>query len=580
MLPAIIPIPIYKGLITTLDADLAPSPYFSETEIRKWTLSHFLTSYNDESIFIEGLSTISRNKKNDVGIRAFTSALRAYYDGPTGSLRRTLCRKVASNAIKRASVLQSHISAALSHEEALVEQEEVVTHQHPQPSGLPHVSDEGRQPTRESGEVPKENDTHERPYADTKPGKHARTVEDEDEADQHERAKNITDHSPFLLKDDDSEPLEEEDPVRIAQTLSHVPMNIVFEIEDYEFAAKLDSVEFGEQFTAYHNHCQSLNYDADNLADFMALSGVLYLEDRPTSLQKRYFGTKYEQLQNLVDTRVEYPTAEEVMDAVQVCRDAKDAYKKASLSRRGVKVGRLAMEETIEKAPKSALRSLLLYGAKLHQHCIPFSETDQTSRFILSTLSHVMDRPDETRIAHTASIPLTGSLLPRVYFKLEQSLHYPDVVVKYHETVDISVGEASLSASFQKDRGDLARMLMWSKRAADEIATGFEGVEDMNILFVQIIGQTCNVYLLCRVGTVSVASKVGTMKILFTLSDALSFEDDVQAWLTLDKTFNNAVNVLNDGTHRRADSTPPPCFPGLATPRSRKMKVDANKGRM
>ncbi|KAG0314013.1 hypothetical protein BGZ99_008434, partial [Dissophora globulifera] len=431
--------------------------------------------------------------------------------------------------------------------------------------------------TQESGKVPNEKDGHERPYADTKPGKRARTVEDEDNVD--ERAKKTTDRSPFLT-DDDDEPLEEEDPVRVAQTLSHVPMNVVFEMEDYEFTAKLDSVEFGEEFTAYFNDCQSLSYDADNLADFVALSGVLFLEDRPTSLQKRYFGTKYSQLQDLVDTRVEYPTAEEVMDAVRICRDVKDAYKKVSLSRHGVKAGRVAMEETIEKAPKSALRSLLLYGAKLHQHCVPFSETDQTSRFILGTLSHVMDRPDETRIAHTATTPLTGSLLIRLYLNLDQPPRHPDIIVKYHETVDISVGEASLVASFQKDQGDLARTLMWSKRAADEIATRFEGVDDMNVIFVQIIGQVCNMYLLCRIGTVCVATKIGTMKILFTLSDALSFEDDVQAWLTLDKTFNSAVNVLNDGTRRRADSIPPSCFPGLATPRSRKMKVDANKDRM
>ncbi|KAI1301966.1 hypothetical protein EDD11_005766 [Mortierella claussenii] len=528
MLPATIPIPVYKGSITTLDADLAPSPYFSETEIRKWMLSHFLTGNNNESIFIEGLSTISRNKRID----------------------------------------------------ALVEQEEAVTHQRTQPSELPHIVDEGRQSTRQPGEVPKENDAYGRPHVDTRSGKHTRTIEDEEEAGQHERAKKFINHNPFLSEDDNGESLEEEDAVRMAQTLSHVPMNLVFELEDYEFTAKLDSIEFGEQFTAYHNHCQSLSYDADNLADFVALSGVLFLEDRPTSLQKEYLGAKYVQLQDSLDTRVVYPTAEEVMTAVQVCRDSKDAYNMASLSRRGVKAGRLAMEETLEKAPKSALRSLLLYGAKLHQHCVPFSETDQTSRFILGTLSHAMDRPDETRIAHTASTPLTGSILLRVYLNLEQSPRYPDVVVKYHETVDIGVGEASLSASFQKDRGDLARTLIWSKRAADEIATWFESVEAMNILFVQIIGQTCNVYLLCRAGTVTIASKIGTMKILFSLSDALAFEDNVQAWLTLDKTFSNAVNILNNGTHRRADSAPPPCFPGLATPRSRKMKADANKRRI
>ncbi|KAF9931051.1 hypothetical protein BGZ65_005071 [Modicella reniformis] len=301
MLPAIIPIPVYKGSITNLDADHAPSPYFLETEICKWTLSHFLTSRNDESIFLDGLSTISRNKKIDVGVRVFTSSLRIYHDGPMGPLRRIVCRKVATNAIKRASVVQSHISAALSHEEALLEHE------------------------------------------NTNLGKHDHAVEDEDEADQHGRAKKITNHSSLLSKDDDSESLGEEDPVHMAQTLPHVPINAVFKMEDYEFTAKLDSVEFGDEFTAYYNDCR-----------LCALSGVLFLEDRPTSLQKRYFSTKYEQLQDLVDKRVEHPTPEEVMNAVQVCRDAKD--RKASLSRRGgVGAGRVAMEETVEKAPRSAL---------------------------------------------------------------------------------------------------------------------------------------------------------------------------------------------------------------------------------
>lgn len=53
------------------------------------------------------------------------------------------------------------------------------------------------------------------------------------------------------------------------QKLPPVPMNIVFELEDYEFTATLGSVEFGEEFTAYFDHCQALEYDADNLADFV-----------------------------------------------------------------------------------------------------------------------------------------------------------------------------------------------------------------------------------------------------------------------------------------------------------------------
>ncbi|KAG9070361.1 hypothetical protein KI688_009698 [Linnemannia hyalina] len=174
--------------------------------------------------------------------------------------------------------------------------------------------------------------------------------------------------------------------------------------------------------------------------------------------------------------------------------------------------------------------------------------------YILRTLSHIFDKPDESRLAHTASAPLTGSVLLRVYFKLGQLPRHPDLVVRYHEIIDIGVGEVSLSASISKVQGDLARTLLWSKRAADEVVTRFEETEDMNLLFVQVIGQTCNLYLMCRVGTVCVATKIGTIQILYTLSDTLSFEDQVQTWLTLDKPFNSTVSVLNDATYRRQEA--------------------------
>lgn len=119
-----------------------------------------------------------------------------------------------------------------------------------------------------------------------------------------------------------------------------------------------------------------------------------------------------------------------------------------------MKAGHVAMEETIKKAPRSALRSLLLCGAKIHHHCFPFSEADQTSHLILGMLSHVMDRPDETKGFDAADEYLpTLAIIDRWFFRL-------------------------------KDQGDLARTLIRSKRAADEIATTFVGVEGMDILFV------------------------------------------------------------------------------------------------
>ncbi|KAF9137715.1 hypothetical protein BGX30_009972 [Mortierella sp. GBA39] len=77
----------------------------------------------------------------------------------------------------------------------------------------------------------------------------------------------------------ESEPLEEDDPANMARTLSHVPMSAVIEKEDFEFTAKLGSIEFGEDFTAYFNHYQALRYDADNLADSMNVEGQCVISD-------------------------------------------------------------------------------------------------------------------------------------------------------------------------------------------------------------------------------------------------------------------------------------------------------------
>ncbi|GJJ74901.1 hypothetical protein EMPS_07259 [Entomortierella parvispora] len=569
-------IPEYRGAFMGLDSALSPSSYFSTIKIDKWSLHHFLGLFSDEEVFMEGLSAISQNKKIDVTIRSFASSLYSHYSGPLGSSRRNLSRKVAANAIKRASVTQTHLSVALTYEEALVEQEGVVANEPSQGNNVLPEAPEVQH--SEASERPMENNTPDKSPSATKLGKRRRIQEDEP-AD-YERP-TMGSGGPFQPCNEDEVTLQEEDPIGLAQSVPGVQMNIIFDMEDYAFMATSDGVDFGEEFTDYYEHCQPLRYDAHNLPDFVALSGILFLDDRPTSLQKKCFGAKYDRLLDLFDSRVKYPTPDEVKDAIQVCRDAKDAYQKASLSpRRGVKCGRDSMQEALEKTPRNALRSLLLYGSKLHQQCSPLSETDQTSNFILGTLSHIFDRPDETRLAHTASAPVTGSVLLRVYFDVGQLPRHPDVIVKYQEKVDIGVGEVSLSASFQKDQGDLARVLMWSKRAADEIATRYENVEDVDVVFLQIIGQKCDAYLLHRIGTVCVAARICTMKILYTLSDALSFEDEVIQWITLEKTFSHTATTLNGATHRREDTAPPSCFVGLKTPRSRNMSTDANKDRL
>ncbi|KAG0069746.1 hypothetical protein BGZ90_000098 [Linnemannia elongata] len=54
-----------------------------------------------------------------------------------------------------------------------------------------------------------------------------------------------------------------------AWTLSNAPMNVEFDMEDYELTAKLGEVDVGKKFTAYYDHCQPLRYDSNNFANYM-----------------------------------------------------------------------------------------------------------------------------------------------------------------------------------------------------------------------------------------------------------------------------------------------------------------------
>lgn len=53
-------------------------------------------------------------------------------------------------------------------------------------------------------------------------------------------------------------------------------MNVVFDVEDYEFMGKLGDVDIGKEFTAYYDHCQPLSYDSDNLPILCRLRNACY----------------------------------------------------------------------------------------------------------------------------------------------------------------------------------------------------------------------------------------------------------------------------------------------------------------
>lgn len=177
----------------------------------------------------------------------------------------------------------------------------------------------------------------------------------------------------------------------------------------------------------------------------------------------------------------------------------------------------------------------------------------------------------------TATAATSGSLFVRLCQNMITSSKNPDLLVRYKEIVDIGVAEVSYEASAQKDIGDLCRTALWSKRMLDQIVTEFEKTEDVQLVFFQVVGQTCTFYVMRRAGTLCIAAELAEIKIAYKLPDVLTdFEDSARDWVIVCQTFDNLLTTLKGAKPRKSDS-PPPVFVGISTPRSRHMKQDTRR---
>ncbi|KAG0247977.1 hypothetical protein DFQ27_001318, partial [Actinomortierella ambigua] len=223
----------------------------------------------------------------------------------------------------------------------------------------------------------------------------------------------------------------------------------------------------------------------------------------------------------------------------------------------------------------SPLKELYEHAVKLPKECSPVSEADQTSSFVLGMLAPIFDRPDISRLAHTATTATSGSIFVRLFKSMTTLSKNPDLLVRFKESLDIGVAEVSFESSVLKDTGDLCRTALWSKRLLDEIVTKFENIDQVGLIFFQVIEQTCVFYTMLRADTVCVALEFARLKIAYTISDVLSnFEDDARDWLLVCKTFDNLVTTLMSAEKRKSEHLPPAVFVGLSTPRSRHMRED------
>ncbi|KAF9350023.1 hypothetical protein BGX34_001453 [Mortierella sp. NVP85] len=370
---------------------------------------------------------------------------------------------------------------------------------------------------------------------------------------------------------DEEDGLGDVDIVTLAEC-SKVSMGSTFHVEPFRFSARVGDVDFGPEFDIYFDECSNEVYDTSRIADFLALSGILFLGKKPTALQAGSFAEKHPKLVKAMEQRVLKSTEECIKEALARFRRWKDAYN-IELRASDKDKARASMEDLVNISPKSSLKTLFTHGClNLPTKSVsPWSKADQTTGFVHPMLSCLVTKPDQARLVHTATAPTTGSLYVQLFKDLGSSSKHPDLIVNHQKAVDVGFGEISFEAGFSKDQGDLCRLCLWVKRALDQLQTEFEGLQDVDLNFVQVISKDCHIYQMSKFGSVCVVMEISKFEIVQDLESLLQFEDNLPAWLALEKSFMRLLDQMSSCTPREDKSKARPCYPGLSTPSSRNM---------
>ncbi|KAI8348317.1 hypothetical protein B0O80DRAFT_462774, partial [Mortierella sp. GBAus27b] len=206
---------------------------------------------------------------------------------------------------------------------------------------------------------------------------------------------------------DDYEDEEEEDVATLILEQHRRPLNIVFDYEAFNFACIIGSYDISTPFNDYYEDAITSPFDQNNFQDFLATAGILFISKEPTSMQRRHFGMDFEKLSEAMARMIlpeedEQAVADEEDIAVTFCQAARNVFRKAE-RQGGSEYARNQLKKRIEQEENSPLKRLYEHAVMLPKDCSPVSEADQTSSFILGMLRPIFDRPDVTRLAHTAT---------------------------------------------------------------------------------------------------------------------------------------------------------------------------------
>ncbi|KAG9073026.1 hypothetical protein KI688_000807 [Linnemannia hyalina] len=71
----------------------------------------------------------------------------------------------------------------------------------------------------------------------------------------------------------------------------------------------------------------------------------------------------------------------------------------------------------------------------------------------------------------------------------------------------------------------------------DHLVATYEDMEDLDVVFFQVVSSIFKVYKMRRIGKVGIAVELAKLDIVQDLEELLAFEDQVESWLLLESRF-------------------------------------------
>ncbi|KAI1321729.1 hypothetical protein EDD11_000005 [Mortierella claussenii] len=340
----------------------------------------------------------------------------------------------------------------------------------------------------------------------------------------------------------------------------------------FPFEGRFDGVDLGEKLRLYFAAVRRKTVYIEDVEEALARSGIIFINDEVTKLQKELFGTgTLEMVQESFKRQfwVSVDSAarrDQVRSWIDSITDAKYDRAKAFSE-----ICNAPPSDPIDEKLWMYLLHAIREFPKSQELARSYSESTGISSFILQICRVYMGCAEKsTFLNFVDTCTVSGKQRP------EKSRKKPDMALElknrlFKTVLELAIGEVTsyLQRNFKKKNAqDLFRVGTSLKDALDLVHTEY-GVKNAVFVGFQVIGETLSIYLMTKCGNLFLMMKTMDLKVPDSLEGLEILSAQCIGWYelraTIDRGIEPVLNAYNNGPV--VDNGPPlPFFQTVCTP--------------